>query len=325
MTPVISVIVPVRDDAGMLADCLEALARQRHAPASEVLVIDNGAPPGLCELVGRFPGARYVREAAPGSYAARNAGLGVARGEVIAFTDADCRPRDDWFAQGLAALDRHPACSLVAGRIDLSFAESSPTSAAEWFELVNAFRQEEYVARWHFGATANLFTRRARFDAHGLFDPTLPSGGDREWGERLHAAGLRAVYAADVVVEHPARRTVRAVLAKHRRVAIGLARRNEFAALGRREFARRVARDWPRLPDVARALRDPRLPGLGPAARVLGVMAAVRSWRALTYLCVRLTDRAWEDATGRDLEPRTDPSLEAQSESPTLDRTVLRG
>lgn len=288
MTPVISVVVPVRDHADALADCLDALARQRHAPASEILVVDNGAPSDLRGLVARFPRARYAREVAPGSYAARNAGLRLARGEVIAFTDADCRPRDDWLARGLAALDRHPACSLVAGRIALRFAGPSPTSAAEWFELVNAFRQDEYVARWHFGATANLFTPRALFDAHGLFDPTLTSGGDREWGERLHAAGLRAVYAADVVVEHPARRTLRAVLSKHRRVAAGIARKNGFAALGRREFALRVARDWPRAPDFARALSDPRLPGLGPAARVLGVMAAVRSVRALAYLRLRL-------------------------------------
>lgn len=287
MTPVVSVVVPVRDHADALAECLDALARQRHAPASEILVVDNGASSELRGLVARFPGARYARETTPGSYAARNAGLRLARGEVIAFTDADCRPRDDWLACGLAALERHRACSLVAGRIELRFASPSPSSAAEWFELVNAFRQDEYVARWHFGATANLFTWRARFDVHGLFDPTLTSGGDREWGERLHAAGLRAVYAADVVVEHPARRTLRAVVAKHRRVAIGLARKNGVAALGRREFALRVARDWPRTPDFVRALSDTRLPGLGTAARVMGVMLAVKAARALASVRLR--------------------------------------
>lgn len=45
MMPLISVVVPVRDHAEALADCLAALARQRHAPASEILVVDNGAPP----------------------------------------------------------------------------------------------------------------------------------------------------------------------------------------------------------------------------------------------------------------------------------------
>lgn len=287
MTPVISVVVPVRDHAAALVGCLEALSRQREAPASEILIVDNGASADLRELVARFPSARYAREATVGSYAARNAGLRLARGEVIAFTDADCRPREDWLARGFAALARHPACSLAAGRIVLTFAESSPTSAAEWFELIHAFRQDQYVARRSYGATANMFTRRALFDAHGLFDATLLSGGDREWGERLHAAGLRAVYADDVVVEHPARRTVRAVLAKHRRVAIGLAHLNGVTALGRRALAREVAAGWPRAPDFARALHDPRLPGVGSTAGVLGLMAAVKVVRAATYLrCV---------------------------------------
>src|SRR4029453_5474412 len=116
MTPLISVVVPVRDHADALADCLDALARQRHAPASEILVVDNGAPSDLRGLVARSPRARYAREVAPGSYTARNAGLRLARGEVIAFTDADCRPRDDWLARGLGALGRHPASRLGAGR-----------------------------------------------------------------------------------------------------------------------------------------------------------------------------------------------------------------
>jgi glycosyltransferase involved in cell wall biosynthesis len=65
MTPLISVVVPVRDHADALADCLDALARQRHAPASEILVVDNGAPADLRGLVARFPRARYARDDRP--------------------------------------------------------------------------------------------------------------------------------------------------------------------------------------------------------------------------------------------------------------------
>jgi glycosyltransferase involved in cell wall biosynthesis len=88
-----SVVVPTYSDWEALQGCLDALAAQT-APASsfEVLVANNNRdpepPPDL-----RLPAnARLVHASDPGSYSARNAALREARGDVLFFTDSDCRP-----------------------------------------------------------------------------------------------------------------------------------------------------------------------------------------------------------------------------------------
>ena len=215
----ISVIIPFRDARSRLAGLVEALASQTLAPtAFEVIWVDDGSVDGGGSwLQGRLPaGWRVIIHPQPrGAYAARNTALRTAAGDRLAFTDVDCRPRLDWLERGAAALERAPR---IAGRVQLELS-STPTPA----ELVDAgrfLRQQRYVAEG-FGATANLFVRRPVFDAVGYFDERLKSGGDYEFGLRCSRAGFPIEYADDVVVEHPARASVRELLSKGERVGFG--------------------------------------------------------------------------------------------------------
>lgn len=228
--PSVSVVVPVRDDRDGLRRCLAALGRQRLAPPFEIVVADDGSRPEQdpAPVVAAARGARLVREPARGSYAARNAALGAARGTVVAFTDADAEPEPEWLARGIAALEADPCVGLVAGRIASFVPDGAPLDAVALLERVSAFPQHEYAAAGY-GATANVLTRRAVLDGVGLFDASLPSGGDREWGARVRAAGWRVAYAPDAVVRHPVRGSRAALLAKARRVVAAdhaLARRD---------------------------------------------------------------------------------------------------
>lgn len=74
-------------------------------------------------------------------------------------------------------------------------------------------KQQDYVEKHHYGATANLFTFRRLFEEVGLFNSRLKSGGDVNWGKRAFAGGYSIVYADDLRVLHPARNSV-AQLAK---------------------------------------------------------------------------------------------------------------
>lgn len=200
----VSVVIPVYDDWERLARCLEALEAQDLDGRPEIVVVDNGStePPPA-----RLPGApRVLRCDTPGSYAARNAGVAAASGAIVAFTDADCVPRPDWLRHGVAALAADPAADAAAGRVEVTAADAGARTRVESFELWCGFAQRAYVRRG-FGATANLFVRRAALERAGPFDETLLSGGDKEWGRRLTRAGGRLVYAGDAVVAHPARAT----------------------------------------------------------------------------------------------------------------------
>lgn len=117
----VAVIIPVYNDAAALATCLDCIALQTYPAAfTQVLVVDNASSQDLAAVVAaHLPRARLLRETQVGSYAARNRGLAEATGDLLAFTDADCQPRPDWLAQGVAALRGRPELGLVAGEVEV--------------------------------------------------------------------------------------------------------------------------------------------------------------------------------------------------------------
>lgn len=93
-SPTLSVVIPVKDDAGRLERCLEALWTQTVRP-DEIVVVDNGST-DLTAQVAEWWAVRCVREARPGIPAAASAGYDAATGDLIARLDADSVPGPDW-------------------------------------------------------------------------------------------------------------------------------------------------------------------------------------------------------------------------------------
>jgi glycosyltransferase involved in cell wall biosynthesis len=204
----VSVIIPVYNDAIRLKQCLEALDNQSYPTENyEVVVIDNASDEmqNIKGVVSQFSHARYTYEKKQGSYAARNKGLSIAKGEIIAFTDADCIPTPTWLENGVKALLANPNCGLVAGKIELFFRNPNRLTAVELYEIVTGFPQEKLLAEYHGAATANVFTYRKIFDEVGLFDENLKSNGDLEWGNRVYQQGYEQIYVEEVCIFHPAR------------------------------------------------------------------------------------------------------------------------
>lgn len=108
--------------------------------------------------------------------------------------------------------------------------------------------------------TANLFTRCEVLCEIGAFNASLKSGGDYEWGKRVHAAGYAHVYADDVRVDHPARLTVRQLYERAVRVVGG-------TEAIRRMRAQENPPDSP-IRDIPLELFRTFLPNLGKALRV---------------------------------------------------------
>ncbi len=218
VTVEISVIVPVYLQWDLVPPLLDALAAQSLAPeAFEVILVDNGRD----EAVGR-PAApanvRLIRCTTPGSYAARNAGIAAARGRLLAFTDADCRPEPHWLGALVTAAREEPDV-IHAGRIKIRPQSESP-NVYEIYEMVRGIPQERYVARGY-GVTANLMVDRRIIEKCGPFDATRFSGGDAEFCRRAGRAGSPVRYAPGAVVEHLARADWEALATKTRRVRGG--------------------------------------------------------------------------------------------------------
>ncbi len=217
----VTVIIPTYNDWERLGKCINALAQQSYpADLFEIIVVNNNpndAPPANFLIPGN---CRIITEAKPGSYAARNTAIKLAKGDILAFTDSDCIPDKEWISNAVDFLGNNPQYARIGGRVALFFSSKNLTNA-ELYDKVYAFRQHEVVRQRGTSVTANMITYKHVFDSVGLFDENLLSGGDFEWGKRANEAGFKIGYASNVIVNHPARASFKELIKKSKRVAGG--------------------------------------------------------------------------------------------------------
>ncbi|MEQ8998157.1 MAG: glycosyltransferase family A protein [Coleofasciculus sp. B1-GNL1-01] len=282
--PFVSVIIPVYNDAERLKLCLEALENQTYPKTGyEVIVVDNASDEAadIKGVVAQFGQAIAAYESTPGSYAARNKGISLAKGEVIAFTDADCIPASDWIEKGVQHLLNTPNCGLVAGEIKIFFKNPERLTPVELFEKVTAFEQKDYLENYKYGATANLFTLKTVIERVGSFNSSLKSSGDVEWGQRVAAFNYQQVYAANACVAHPARYSFKQLYKRTTRIVGGFYdlhwNKNHLILQRNRILIQALLADLlPPLNFVVKTFRDIRLKGIEEKLRVSLVMFFVR-------------------------------------------------
>lgn len=217
--PHITVIVPVYNHWHLVPKLLEGLAAQTlGTDRFEVLLVDNGSDsiPGMA-----LPEwARMLSCTTPGSYAARNEAIRHARGDLLAFTDADCRPSPQWLEQGWAQCRAGQMGDIVAGGIVVEPEDWSRMSLYEIYDIALGLPQKRFV-RYGFGVTANLFVPRAVVERIGPFEAKRFSGGDAEFCRRATRLGVPLSYLEAAVVIHPARREWHELESKIRRIKGG--------------------------------------------------------------------------------------------------------
>jgi cellulose synthase/poly-beta-1,6-N-acetylglucosamine synthase-like glycosyltransferase len=229
----VSIIIPTYKDWHRLALCVEALAKQTYPKANfEVIIINNDPGDSMPPAFVMPDGYRVITEAKSGSYAARNAGLGIAKGDIIGFTDSDCIPDPDWIKNAVSYLEGNKQCSRIAGKIDFYFKGAKPNNV-ELLEMLFSFDQRYYVKTYGMGVTGNMFSYKAVFQDVGDFNESLMSGGDLEWGRRAQAAGYNIHFVPDVIVKHPARSSFSELKSKARRIAGG---HSLLASSGKKEY-----------------------------------------------------------------------------------------
>ena len=168
--PPVSAIIPVHNGERFLAEAVASLRVQRYAPL-EIIVVDDGSTDGTPDLIARLGVAVLAaRQPQQGPAAARNSGLALARGEFIAFLDADdLRPPGTLHVQ-VERLLREPALDVLLGRTRL-------VRAADLANPHTADRADPLIAM-HLGCAV---FRRDIFDRVGPFDERLRFSEDHDW------------------------------------------------------------------------------------------------------------------------------------------------
>jgi len=112
--PRLSVIVPVRNEAKLLAQCLTSLQHQDAIVPYEVLVIDTNSKDGTRDIAKRA-GVRLIDQPKRGKVYAFIKGAEEARGDIFCFTEADCIVPPTWIETVASYFDRHKDVSAISG------------------------------------------------------------------------------------------------------------------------------------------------------------------------------------------------------------------
>ena len=203
--PLVSVVIPARDAAATLGECLHALRSQSFAPDQYevIVVVDRDSRDGSGR-VAQDAGARVLISGDSGAAAARNAGIAAARGVWVAFTDADCIPSRTWLAVLLNTVEESGGATAL-GAAGRTLGYRSTSAAARFVDLSGGLHAERYLAheRYPWAPTGNVIYRRDALMAVGGFDARFRT----YEGCDLHTRLLRRVgggfaYAPAAVVMH---------------------------------------------------------------------------------------------------------------------------
>ncbi|MGD0201491.1 MAG: glycosyltransferase [Bryobacteraceae bacterium] len=189
--PLLSVIIPCYNAARFLPEAVATVRAQRYEPL-EIFVIDDGSTDATPEIApGLGPEVRYLRQENRGPSAARNVALRQARGEIIAFLDADDQWPEGRLDLQVGRLLEDPALDVVSGRVRYVELRGGQIPDLR-FE-----GPDRTLPGIHIGAA--VYRRRA-FDVVGLFDETLRYSEDHDWFLRAREAGLKMLVLAEVTL-----------------------------------------------------------------------------------------------------------------------------
>ncbi len=199
--PKISIIIPVKNGAKKLAQCLEAALAQSYKP-EEVIVVDGHSIDGTVEVASRFP-VKILYEDYHTRAGGCQVGINNARGEYVAFTDADCIPHRDWLAN--LVKEFNDGIAGVGGRVE-------DIGEGLWIRSINLtlgtllsgsrsrWRNKRIIKKLGIGGS-NGMCRVADIQKAGGFDVNLTGAEDLEVGSRIGRLG-KLLYTPDALVLH---------------------------------------------------------------------------------------------------------------------------
>ncbi|HEV3214254.1 MAG TPA: glycosyltransferase family 2 protein [Vicinamibacterales bacterium] len=195
----ISVIVCAYNEAEWLAGCLDSLCRQTR-PADEIIVVNNASTDATREVAALYPGILIVDEPRKSLIVARHAGYLAASGDVLVYTDADCRAPEQWLARIAEAFGPTEGPAAASGPV----AVTGPYRFYDWDlygrVLVRIYDHTVAPAThvlaqriFRMGAVlygGNFAVRRSALEQIGGFDTSIEfHGEDTNLGRRLSKVG----------------------------------------------------------------------------------------------------------------------------------------
>ena len=198
-----SVVVPTYNRVNTLHQTLTALSAQDY-PDYEAIIVDDASIDSTEEMVRQeLPQVRYIRqETHRGPAAARNRGIDIVTGTIVAFTDDDCLLPPDFLSKLADGYWRYPEVAGVGGYLEApdEVLRDNPFAQYEAYVTHHVYRAgpEEYLGGFECpaGGTNSMSYRREVLEAVGGFDESfpVPGGEDADLKWRVVQRGYRLLY-----------------------------------------------------------------------------------------------------------------------------------
>lgn len=197
----VSIIVPTFNSARTIGECVDALLKQNYpADKYEIIIVDDGSNDNTAEILKSF-NIRYHRQDNKGPATARNKGVEMAEGEIVAFTDADCIPDSNWISEIVLPLES-PEIVGVKGAY-------RTTQTSLWVRFAQAEFNERYRILSHHKyidmvSTYSAAYKKSVFLLMGGFDVSFPfpNHEDTDLSYRMAQRGYKMVFNPKAVVAH---------------------------------------------------------------------------------------------------------------------------
>lgn len=210
-----SVIIPCYNSKQTILACLESLYHQDEAPG-EIILVDSSEDDTIEMVLQHYPEVRWFRfphRAFPGP--ARNKGVEMAKGEIIAFIDADCIAAPDWTAR--IAAQHAAGHQIVGGAVELG----NPNSALAWAGYLIEFREFLPMGPAHpvmHVPTCNISYRRNLIEEYGGFPNAYYPQEDLLFNHLLYRNGFAVWFDPMIRVKHFCRDSLRGYLSHQHRI-----------------------------------------------------------------------------------------------------------
>ena len=180
MSPLISVLIPTYNVGKYLGAALDSVYAQTFGDY-EIIVVDDGSTDGTETVIARYPQVIYRKCPHRGISATRNECLSLAKGEWLAFLDADDLWHPEKLSRQLAYLQAHPDCRILFTQAE-NFYDGDLTAMTS--------RQQQLANRKLSLILPSCLFHRSLYEIHGGFVEDYPWAEDTEWILRLRAAAV---------------------------------------------------------------------------------------------------------------------------------------
>ena len=216
MNRLVSIVIPILNSEATIEECLDSIYSNRNPPPFQVILVDGGSTDNTVEIVKKHPAELLFADKPQARQ--RNVGIAHAAGDIIAFTDSDCRVTDVW----LSALTQHfddPSIASVGGP------NLTPKDDPFWAQCFGALMESllgsvgvrntvvyKSIREVSHNPPVNSAVRKAVLQEVAGFGEGFEPTEDVMLDAKIKRKGYRLIYDPKMLVWHHRRRTLRAFI-----------------------------------------------------------------------------------------------------------------